>query len=221
MGQITNGDFETGDFTGWTVTGPHNADVIQHLGSFYAHIHINPGSAAGSSTPNKLYQMVTQEITIGGVNDSQEFVMEVSGANDSLRFDMEVSGSNWHDGGATWDVIIVQTGNPQSYNWNVANIPSEECKVKVVVFDACGNVAEDESDEVFTIFYQPPPVTYAVVIKQSTYNLPEWAAVAEALLNRYQGQLFIWNTVLSEVREDVALYHPTGSYTAIHIQGGI
>jgi len=55
MGQITNGDFETGDFTGWTVTGPHNADVIQHLGSFNAHIHINPGSAAGSATPNELY----------------------------------------------------------------------------------------------------------------------------------------------------------------------
>ena len=67
MGQITNGDFETGDFTGWTVTGPHNADVIQHLGSWCGHIHINSGSASNSGTPTNMYQMVTQEIVVGGV----------------------------------------------------------------------------------------------------------------------------------------------------------
>ena len=114
------------------------------------------------------------------------------------------------DGGATWDVVIVQTGNPQSYNWNVPNSPSAECKIKVAVFDACGNVTEDESDSVFEIYYQPPPpVTYAVVIKQSTYNIPEWAEVADALLNRYQGQLFVWNSSLFEVQDQVGLYHPT------------
>ena len=114
------------------------------------------------------------------------------------------------DGGASWEVIVVQSGNQQSFNWNVANTPSEECKVKVVVYDACENAAEDESDDVFEIFYQPPPpITYAVVIKQSTYNDLDWAAVADALLNRYQGQLFIWNNSLSEVRNAVALYHPS------------
>ena len=114
------------------------------------------------------------------------------------------------DGGATWEVVIVQSGNPQSYNWNVPNSPSAECKIKVGVFDASGNVTEDESDEVFEIYYEPPPpVTYAVIIKQSTYNDPDWAAVAEALLNRYQGQLFVWNTSLFEVQNAVSLYHPT------------
>jgi len=418
---IVNGDFETGDFTGWTVTGPHNADVIQHQGSWCGHIHINSGSASGQWTPNSMWEMVTQQITIAGPNDS-------------LRFDMEVSGSSWHDGGyvwieqngnyeqlfhtgsgggsgqyypwenhivslgnwagqtvnlsfsghnwngfgdhvcdiyfdnieyivgepdtippevtvnvpnggevwivgeeheiqwtaidnygiasdsvylslnngitwdflathignpqshswtipntpstqclirvvvydgggnsdvdqsdaaftiaadevpptvtvlspnggevmgtgswfavtwdaddnvsvvgdslfysinggATWELITTQTGNPESYNWHVPNTPSEECRIKVVVFDACQNCAEDISDGNFEIFYQePPPVTYAVVIKQSTYNLPEWAAVADTLLQRYQGQLFIWNSSLFEVQDAVALFHPT------------
>ena len=420
-GIIANGDFETGDFTGWTVTGPHVANVIQHQGSWCGHIHINAGSASNSSTPNNMYQMVSQEITILGANDSLEFDMEVSGSNwhnggkvwleyngsyeqlfytgsgggsaayypwethtvslgqwagmtviisfsghnsngfgdhvcdiyfDNIEYiagepdtippevtvnvpnggevwlvgdEQEIlwtandnvgvnidsvfystnNGSTWEfiathfgnpqshtwtipntpsdeclmkvvvydgsgnsdedisdaaftialdqvpptitlfapnggeslptggwfniqweaddnvgvvgdtvflsiDGGANWEVVIVQSGNPENYNWNLPNSPSTQCKIKVVVFDACGNVEEDESDNVFEIYYQPPPpVTYAVVIKQSTYSNPDWAAVADALLQRYQGQLFVWNLSLFEVQNAVGLYHPT------------
>ncbi|MCK4413788.1 MAG: T9SS type A sorting domain-containing protein [Candidatus Eisenbacteria sp.] len=50
---------------------------------------------------------------------------------------------------------------------------------------------------------------YAVVIKQSTYDDPAWQAVADALLARYQGQLFIWDTALNDVQEDMGAYEPT------------
>ncbi len=418
---IINGDFETGDFTGWTVTGPHNADVIQHMGSWCGHIHINWGSASGSSTPNSMYQMVSQDITIAGPNDSLRFDMEVSGSSwhdggkvwleengtyhqlfytgsgggsathypwethivslgewagqfvtisfaghnlngfgdhvcdiyfDNIEYvigepdtippevtvdvpnggevwivgeEQEIqwtaidnygivtdavflsldNGTNWDiiaahtgnpqshlwtipntpsteclikvvvydgggntdedvsddvftiatdeipptvtvlspnggesmgtgswfnitweaddnvavvgdslfysiDGGTNWELITTQTGNPESYNWHVPDNPADECRIKVVVFDACDNCGEDISDGNFSIFYQePPPITYAVVIKQSTYNIPEWAAVADALLQRYQGQLFIWNSSLNEVQSAVGLFHPT------------
>ena len=418
---IVNGDFETGDFTGWTVTGPHVANVIQHQGSWCAHIHINWGSASGSATPNNMYEMVSQEVTISSVNDSLRFDMEVSGSSwhdggevwledngayyrlfhtgggggsatyypwethcvslgdwaglsvtlsftgdnsngygdhvcdiyfDNIEYiigepdtippevtvdvpnggevwligeEQEIlwtaddnvgvvidsvfystdNGTTWEfiaahsgnpqthtwtvpdtpsdeclvkvvvydgsglsdedvsdgvfsivtdeepptvtvispnggevmgtgswftvtweaddnvavlgdslfhsiDGGATWVFINDQTGNPQTYSWHIPNTPSEECLFKVVVFDACGNCAEDISDGEFTIFYQePPPVIYAVVIKQSTYNIPGWGAVADTLLQRYQGQLFIWNSSLYEVQSNVAMFGPT------------
>ncbi len=62
--------------------------------------------------------------------------------------------------------------------------------------------------EDFSIYQQQSPV-YAVVIKQSTYNNPDWQAVADSLLARYQGQLFIWDSSLNEVQSAVAAYYPT------------
>lgn len=57
--------------------------------------------------------------------------------------------------------------------------------------------------------YQNPSLNYAVVIQQSTYDNPEWQAVVNAILARYQGQLFIWSNSLNEVQPDVADFHPT------------
>jgi hypothetical protein len=56
--QFVNGDFEMGDFTGWTVTGPHSANVVQHQGSYCGHIHINPGSASGQSTMQTQLELI-------------------------------------------------------------------------------------------------------------------------------------------------------------------
>jgi hypothetical protein len=421
---FVNGDFETGDFTGWTVTGPHNANVTQHQGSYSGHIHINYGSASGGSPPNDQWQMVGQSVFIPGVADSLNFYMSVSGSNwhngghvwimdadsvgtyfqlyytgggggsaqsypweyhqvniepwsgrqatiyfagqnsngysdhqcdiyfdnisvsptipdtiaptvivdapnggevwvvgdtyqiewtadddmgihsDSVFYSID-NGANWafvaahsgnpqgcewlipntpstdclvrvvvYDGGSnsavdesnavftidadvtpptveviepnggedwgtyewhsvtwnsddnvgvvtdsvfysidngvTWTFIVSHTGNPQNFSWQVPNTPSEECLIKVKVFDASNNFAEDISDGAFMISYvEPPPLTYAVIIKQSTYNDPDWQAVADALLARYGGQLFIWNSSLSEIQNDVAQYYPS------------
>jgi hypothetical protein len=421
---FVNGDFETGDFTGWNVTGPHSADVTQHQGSYSGHIHIGSGSASGGSPPNDQWQMVGQSVFIPGVADSLNFYMSVSGANwhngghvwimdadsvgtyfqlyytgggggsatsypweyhqvniepwsgrqatiyfagqnsngysdhlcdiyfdnisvsptipdtipptvtvdapnggevwlvgdthqiewtadddmgihsDSVFYSIDNGinwtfiashsgnpqgcewlipntpsadclvrvivydgGSNsavdesdaaftidadvtpptveviepnggedwgtyeWHsvtwnsddnvgvvidsvfysiDDGVNWTLIASHTGNPQNFSWQVPNTPSEECLVKVKVFDASNNFAEDISDGTFIISYiEPPPLTYAVIIKQATYNDPDWQAVADALLARYGGQLFIWENSLNEVQDDVAQYYPS------------
>ena len=112
--------------------------------------------------------------------------------------------------GVDWIFIASHTGNPQTHYWQVPNTPSDQCLVKVKVVDLGENCAEDISDGNFTIFYQePPPLTYAVVIKQSTYNNLDWQVVADELIARYQGQLFIWNSSLNEVQNDVATFQPT------------
>ncbi|MCK4547150.1 MAG: T9SS type A sorting domain-containing protein [Candidatus Eisenbacteria sp.] len=53
------------------------------------------------------------------------------------------------------------------------------------------------------------PFAYAVVIKESNYNRPNWKAVADALVAKYSAQLFIWSVALDEVLADVAAYQPT------------
>ncbi|MCK4653480.1 MAG: T9SS type A sorting domain-containing protein, partial [Candidatus Cloacimonetes bacterium] len=114
------------------------------------------------------------------------------------------------DNGINWIFIEAHIGNPQTCTWTIPDTPSDQCLVKVKVFDLGGNCAEDISDGNFTIFYQePPPLTYAVVIKLSTYNNPDWQAVADTLIARYQGQLFIWSNSLNEVQANVAAFQPT------------
>ncbi|MCK4680751.1 hypothetical protein KAT82_06470, partial [bacterium] len=52
-------------------------------------------------------------------------------------------------------------------------------------------------------------MAYAVVIKQSTYDDAQWAAVADSLLARYSGQLFIWTSSLYDVQVDLSTFRPT------------
>ena len=52
-------------------------------------------------------------------------------------------------------------------------------------------------------------IRYAIVIKQSTYNIARWKQVCDTLSSYYKGHLFIWNTSLSEVKEPVISYSPT------------
>ena len=53
------------------------------------------------------------------------------------------------------------------------------------------------------------PMTYAVVVKQATYDDPDWRLVVEALLVKYPSQLFIWSGTLNDVQSDVGDYQPT------------
>jgi hypothetical protein len=59
------------------------------------------------------------------------------------------------------------------------------------------------------VLHQRPDMTYAVLIKQATYDDPAWQAVADALLTKYDGQLFIWTSLINEVQGDLAAYRPT------------
>ncbi|MFA4906670.1 MAG: T9SS type A sorting domain-containing protein [archaeon] len=126
---------------------------------------------------------------------------------------VEVGGDSIYysvNNGADWMLIGSHTGKVNSFSFGIPNTPSDQCLVKVKVFDKNGNWSEDISNNTFTISYQEPPaLTYAVVIKQSTYYNPVWKAVADTVKVRYQGRLFIWKNTLDEVRNDIALYHPS------------
>ena len=72
---FTNDDFETGDFTGWTVTGPHPIEVVQHQGSWCGCIHIHD-AGSGSWMPNAGWAMVSQSLFVPSAANSLNFYME-------------------------------------------------------------------------------------------------------------------------------------------------
>ncbi|MCK4360150.1 MAG: hypothetical protein KAV70_00275, partial [Bacteroidales bacterium] len=154
--QIINGNFETGDFTGWTVTGPHSAEVIQYQGSWSAHIHISPGNASNSTSagpPNDKWEMVSQSVFIPGVADS-------------LNFYMAVSGSSWHDGGFVWimDADSVGTyhrlyytgsggGTGQSYPWAFHQVNIEAWAGRQATFYFAGHNRNGYGDHQCDIYF--------------------------------------------------------------------
>ncbi len=86
--QITNADFETGDFTGWTNEGVHSADVVSRHGSFVGHINIGSGHGGGTEPPEPAHwRMVHQEVVLPSSADSLIFWAEVVGRtwNQGLR----------------------------------------------------------------------------------------------------------------------------------------
>ncbi|OQX92606.1 MAG: hypothetical protein B6D58_01940 [candidate division Zixibacteria bacterium 4484_95] len=50
---------------------------------------------------------------------------------------------------------------------------------------------------------------YAVVVKSSTYQIPEWGLVADTLMSRYEGEIFTWGSSVWELEDDLSIYQPT------------
>ena len=56
------------------------------------------------------------------------------------------------DGGTTYNVISNNIANSSPYTWTIPDsVVSDNCKIKVIAYDAAFNSAEDVSDNVFTI----------------------------------------------------------------------
>ncbi len=54
------------------------------------------------------------------------------------------------DSGATWTILDSAAYSP-SYTWNIPEIASTMCKIKVTAYDSSGNFASDETDTTFVI----------------------------------------------------------------------
>ncbi|MBE9481433.1 MAG: hypothetical protein IMY69_07030, partial [Bacteroidetes bacterium] len=80
---------------------------------------------------------------------------------------------------------------------------SKELVYLVVAFLLLSNIsvfAQKINGRDYSVFNEQP-IVYAVVVRQSTYDDPNWQAVADSLVAKYQGQLFIWNSTLYDVQE--------------------
>jgi len=74
------------------------------------------------------------------------------------------------NGGTNWDLIAANVANTGSYPWDVPNLNSSNCLVRVTAVDLAGNTGSDESNSVFTI-------TSDTVAPTVTVNSPDGGEV--------------------------------------------
>jgi PKD repeat protein len=76
--------------------------------------------------------------------------------NEVTKIDIRLS----TDGGNTYAIVNNDLPNTPLYSWTIpAEYVSDNCKIKVIAYDAAFNSAEDESDAVFSIISKTPSVS--------------------------------------------------------------
>ncbi len=82
---------------------------------------------------------------VGGSTDSVAWQAEDNMGIDSIKINFSSDGTSWKK------IAAIHPGSQTKYLWEVPNITSSKCKIKVYAFDYDGNEAFDESDSFFTI----------------------------------------------------------------------
>ena len=148
----------TGNWQGIDVVGRPNMafkdiDGDQYLdllvGERYGHIYHYESDFLSPVNP----PTVTVDVPNGGevwyVNETYQ-IQWTSEDNESVTSDSVFYSI---DNGSNWIFITSHTGNPQACDWTIPNTSSEQCLIKVVVYDNENYFATDVSDAVFSIEY--------------------------------------------------------------------
>ncbi len=67
------------------------------------------------------------------------------------------------DGGSSWIDIAHGEANDSKYGWTIPDTPSDSCRVRVDAFDPAGNSGSDNSNGLFRIVDNEPPVVTVVL----------------------------------------------------------
>ncbi|MBL8821175.1 MAG: hypothetical protein JNJ77_01215 [Planctomycetia bacterium] len=126
---VANGGFETGDFTGWNVSGPFNSvsDFFPHTGTYSAALGSTTGLPDG---PGSLWQMIN---TQAGIQYELSFYLNCWDDNPESNF-FEVyfdgvllySETDRPDDGPNWEhfvFTVIGDGSPQELRFNFGNDP--------------------------------------------------------------------------------------------------
>src|SRR5215469_11149603 len=104
---VTNGSFETGDFTGWTLGGNNDGNTYVTSGAFYAY------SGAEDGTFYAVFGSVGSDITVS------QTLSTVAGAQYTVSFWFASVGDSPSDFSASWDgTPLLSLSNPNTgSNW--------------------------------------------------------------------------------------------------------
>lgn len=76
------------------------------------------------------------------------------------------------DNGASFTPVALGLANSGSYSWFPANRPSTAAKIKIVAVDGAANIANDVSDDEFTIVSPPFTNSHGVATTLRDFDLP-------------------------------------------------
>ena len=170
--QFVNGDFETGDYSNWTVTGIHSANVeeISYQGRYCGHIYINECNASNSNTPTSMWKMVGQTVNIPEIADSLEFYMSVV-APDGY-------GAN-HAGGSVWIMdadslgtftCLFQSGGgagcSQYYPWELHKVNIGAWAGRIVTIYFAGHNYSGDNDRLYNIYFDEVRISLPIIIDE-------------------------------------------------------
>ena len=184
---------------GWNESNPPYLTVTYEIPPDYQ-VSIIPETQTGSGDPGSDVWYDLTVVNQGVMSDT---------------YDISVSNNIWNT--TIWDengtnqitTLYLDSGNYAGIKVCVSmptGAPGQDNALVFAISQAVTTV--EDSASITTVESSLVTNPYAVVIKQSTYNNPDWQAVADTLLARYRGQLFIWNSSLNEVQSDVADSHP-------------
>lgn len=112
---------------------------------------------------------------VGGVTDSVVWQAEDNMGIDSLRISFSDDGISWRK------IVAIQPGHQAKYEWQLPNITSSVCKVRVCAIDYDGNQAFDESESHFTI------TASTGALEEANESLPEIFEMQQNYPNPFNG----------------------------------
>lgn len=164
----TSGGYWQDFYSGITLATAFDDTSSPNSSSYYSHYSCAALAAARSIqeigqnivldlTPDSVLPTVTVTSPNGGESFEAGTTQPITwSATDNLGVDhVDIYLST--DGGATYPEIVV-TGEPNdgSYEWEVTQVESNNCVIKVIAFDDALNEGDDESDSAFSIHTQVP-----------------------------------------------------------------
>ncbi len=147
-------DVETGIYT-VTVEAREVADDALNLGynsQDYALVAFNAVDDIDGMSPKVSLESPNGGETFDALQTEYIYWETEEGDDPIDRIDLFLS----TDGGSYWRSIERGLQDTGDHHWNIPNVHSDECMVKVRVVDTFGRSYEDESDEVFKIIGSPP-----------------------------------------------------------------
>jgi hypothetical protein len=112
---------------------------------------------------------------VGGATDSVAWQAEDNMGIDSIRISFSEDGIGWKK------IAVIHPGNQAKYQWQMPNITSSKCKVRVYAVDYDGNLASDESESYFTI------TANTSVLEEANESVPEIFEVRQNYPNPFNG----------------------------------
>jgi beta-lactamase superfamily II metal-dependent hydrolase len=122
------------------------------------------------------------------------------------------------DNGANWVSVQPYTnGNPETYGWSVPLSESDNCRIRIIAWDAAGNSASDSSEGLFSIIMSedliPPSVTLISPNGGGTWyagdtNIIQWTAsdnigIASYSVDYTSDNGSSWNAILHRTPGDL------------------
>jgi len=139
----------------YTVTGLDANTPYYFVLEAFTESHANNQNVVISEYSSELSASTLENLSItitapnGGENWEGGTTQTITWATTGNISDVKIEYSS--DNGTSWNTIIASASNTGSYNWTVANTPSNDCLVKIT--DA-GGTTSDLSDSVFSILEQ-------------------------------------------------------------------